>query len=638
MRADRRVPPPAWVSARGVAVTGAMVASLLAPVAPGWTEVGPGVTLAPVGSTSLPQGAEFTLRLTVENPDPDPVVVTLALLVDGLSDDEEAVPFFRGGFALPGGGGAEVITRKVVPSQWFEELGPYQVSATVDDLPTGNTLAIEVLPATVVVPVFEDVTTSAGLDARLPDMVPCRWTSGAAWGDIEGDGDLDLYLPIRTEAARLWVNDDTGHFSEQAAARGADNRGSLGASAVFADFDNDGDQDLYVVNFGPNRLYRNDGTGHFTDVAAQAGVDDPNEGASASWGDYDRDGWLDLYVTNNLECRSGPTAYEPDKLYHNEGDGTFTDQTALLGEDATLGSGFQAVWFDYDGDLDPDLYLANDFIGADPDRNHLWRNDGLAEGGGWTFTDVSEESGTGWAMNSMGIAVGDYDRDLDLDFAVSDIAGNLLASNQGDGTFIDVATRVNVHRAFQTADRTSITWGLGFHDANLDGWEDLFVVAGALLDSSLNQPDQLFVNSRGRFLDLSAPGGVADPSIGRGASFADYDRDGLVDVYVVNQEGIPRLLRNVTPSEGLHWLEVDPVGTRSNRDGCGVRLTAFAGGASMLREVMCGSSLGAGSDPVVHFGLGEATRVSRLVVRWPSGVRQVLRNVAANRLVTVTEP
>jgi hypothetical protein len=614
-----------------------VVASSMVPGPASGTTEEVAVTLAPGGPASVPQGAPFLIEATVENLGSDPVTIDLALLVDGVRDEEGPMEFLRLGFSLPGGG-LERVRRSVTPAQWFEEVGGYLLSATVDNLPAGNTLNLEILPPTVVVPRFRDVTASAGLDATLPPMVPCQWTSGAAWGDIEADGDLDLFLPVRDGPAKLWVNDGAGHFVDEAATRGADNGGAAGASAVFADFDNDGDQDLYVVNYGPNRLYRNAGDGRFTDVAPTAGVADANEGASASWADYDGDGWLDLYVTNNLECGSGPLAYEPDVLYHNEGDGTFTDRTALLGEGATLGSGFQAVWFDYDGDRDQDLYLANDYIGADPDPNHLWRNDGPAGEGGWAFTDVSAESGTDWAMNAMGVAVGDYDRDLDLDFALSDIAGNVLAENRGDGTFADRAGPAGVQRVYQKSDRTSVTWGLGFHDLNLDGWEDLLVVAGALLDGDPYQPDQLFVNAAdGTFFDLSAPGGVADPAIGRGAAFADYDRDGRVDVYVVNQDGTPLLLRNLTPA-GAHWLEVDTVGQTSNRDGCGATLTAKSGGATLLRQVLCGSSLGAGSDTVVHFGLGSATRLSRLVIRWPSGIRQVLRNVAVDRLLTVTEP
>lgn len=621
----------------GSALVGAFTAVSLLSGPPSMAGEGVAITLAPVGPTSMVQGAPFQLRATVENLGSDPVTVSFALLVDGVGDDEGPMAFLQWGISLPGGG-VERVRRSVVPSQWFEELGDYLLSATVDDLPSGNVVPIEVLPATVVVPRFQDVTATVGLDATLPPMAACKWTSGAAWGDIEGDGDLDLFLPARKDPARLWVNDGAGHFTDEAAARGADNSGAEGASAVFADYDNDGDQDLYVVNYGPNRLYGNDGGGRFTDVAALAGVADPHVGASASWGDYDRDGWLDLYVTNNIDCDSGPSVYQPDKLYHNESDGTFTDQTALLGEDATLGAGFQAVWFDYDGDLDQDLYLVNDYIGPEPDENHLWRNNGPAEGGGWTFTDVSARSGTNWAMNAMGIAVGDYDRDIDLDFAVSSIAGNVLAMNRRDGTFANRAGPAGVERVYQKADRTSITWGLGFHDLNLDGWEDLFVVAGALQTLDPYQPDQLFVNAAdGTFFDLSAPGGIADTAIGRGAAFADYDRDGLVDVYVVNQDGTPRLLRNVT-TPGSHWLEVDTVGRVSNRDGCGAVLTAEAGGATLLRQVLCGSSLGAGSDTVVHFGLGTATSLSRLVIRWPSGIRQVLHNVAVDRLLTVTEP
>src|SRR5439155_14835200 len=297
-----------------------------------------------------------------------------------------------------------------------------------------------------------------------------RFGTGAAWGDANGDGRLDLYVPDERGPAQLWIQDSPGHFRDEAASRGVDNRGRVGMGAEFVDYDSDGDSDLYVVNDGINRLYQNDGTGHFTDVAAQAGVADPGAGPSAAWGDYDNDGSLDLYVVNYADCTSHA---QPDKLFHNEGDGTFTDQTSLLGPpDATTGEGFQAAGFDFDGDGDQDLYLANDKLPKGMPGNRMWRNDGAGGGGEWTFTDISELSGTNWIMAAIGIGIADFDHDLDLDFAVSNIEGNVLARNNRDGTFTDVARSARVDRPFQFAGRHSITWGLSFYDVNLDGWED----------------------------------------------------------------------------------------------------------------------------------------------------------------------
>jgi hypothetical protein len=249
----------------------------------------------------------------------------------------------------------------------------------------------------------------------------------------------------------------------------------------------------------------------------------------------------------------------------------------------------------------------------------------------------------------MGIAVGDYDRDLRLDLALTNIEDNRLLRNNGDGTFTDVARAAGVARPLQRLDQVSMTWGGGFADFNLDGWEDLYLAAGYLVSyvdefsaytSTDPQHNELFVNTgRGTFLDLSAASGADDPGQSRGVALADYDRDGRVDVFVVNQEGRPRLYRNVTPTGDRHWLAVRTVGTRSNRAGCGARLVLAVAGGSLLRQVSCGStSVASGGDRIVHFGLGPASRPAELVVTWPSGARQVLRNVRADRVLTVTEP
>jgi hypothetical protein len=511
-------------------------------------------------------------------------------------------------------------------------------------------LTFEVTRSRRVLPRFRDASAETGTASHHqanPNRVTCDFAAGAAWGDIEGDGDLDLYLPHQTAPAQLFVNDG-GSFSEQASQRGVDNVGGTGLGAVFADYDEDGDQDLFVTNNGPNRLYRNDGAGRFEDVAAAAGVDDDGPSTSASWADYDADGDLDLYVAGYGYCGGTDIdtnlEYMPDHLYRNEGDGTFADVTSLLGPPAaTMGAGFLAAWFDYDLDGDVDLYLANDYVGPAPKPNVLWRNDGPDGQGGWVFTDVSVSSGAGVSINTMGIAVGDYDMDGDFDLALSNIRANTLLRNNGNGTFSDVAQEAGIARDFQAITERAITWGLAFYDLNNDTREDLYITAGDLgyEDGFSLQPNETFLNlGGGRFSDVSAASNADDVDLGRGVGFADYDRDGRIDLYLVNHTGATRLLRNTSKRGGMHWLEIDTVGTGSVRDGCGALLRArLRRGPTLVRQVLCGgTSLASGVDPTVHFGLGRWDRVKTLTIRWPSGTVQVLKRIRANRLRTVTEP
>jgi hypothetical protein len=624
-------PPPV----RSIALISALIPCFLFLVPPARAAVDTvGVTLS-LGVTSQAQGLPFAVKARASNPDPEPVAVGVTFELSHNGGTPVQALLWK--VTVPGLGQAKT-TVSITPSQWFADLGTFEVAPTIAGQPAGASVSMEVLAPTVGAPLFEDVTQASGLSTTLPGPTCGRYGAGASWGDVNGDGLLDLYVPAMNGPAQLWIQDIPGHFADQAVARGVDNRGRVGMGAVFVDYDNDGDPDLYVTNDGPNRLYRNDGTGHFTDVAVQAGVADVGAGPSSAWGDYDNDGFLDLYVVNYTDCVS---TGQPDVLYHNEGDGTFTDQTALLGPvEETAGNGYQAAWFDYNGDGRQDLYLANDKLPTGQPGNHLWRNDGPGtKVGSWVFTDVSAESGAGYVMAAMGIGIADFDRDLDLDMAISNILGNVIARNNGDGTFTNVAAEVGAERPYQNATVHSITWGLAFFDFNLDGWEDLYVAAGSISDAT-PQPNQLFVaDGHGKFLDLSAPSQAADDTTSRGVAFADYDGDGLVDFYVLDQWGNPRLYHNVTPVTGLHWLEVRTVGTSSNRDGCGAKLIVTAGAAKMMREVFCGSvSLSSGADPTAHFGLGPASSVSRLVIVWPSGIRQVIGNVGADQRITVTEP
>jgi hypothetical protein len=602
----------------------------------------------PTSATVVRQGIPFRFTATIRNSAGLNVVADVSLLLT--RPGGRRVAFLRDERLIPGGRSIS-IGSTVVTSRWFRDVGPFSVVALVDGKPAGRPLPFTVSRPELRTPTFADVTAAAGLTTRLPATACGEWAAGAAWGDVDLDGDLDLYLPRRKGDARLWINDGRGHFTDQAAARGVADVGGGASGASLADYDNDGDPDLFVFGSRGNRLYRNDNTGVFTDVTATAGVGTVlgAQATSAAWGDYDRDGLLDLYVTFYGAC--GPfglqsLSYHRDHLYHNEGNGTFTDVTRLVEQDpartddgATTGAGFQAAWFDYDADGDPDLYLANDFLGAHPDRNHLWRNDGPGPNGSWRFTDVSVESSTAFAMNTMGIAIGDYDGDLDLDMALSNIDTNRLLRNNGDGTFTDVGSTARIARPRGNIAQRPVTWGTGFYDFNLDGWEDLYF-AGGFFERPVPTANELYVNlGDGTFADLSAPSGASDNAPSRGVAFADYDRDGRIDLYVVNQGTTPRLFRNVTSSPKAHWLEVATVGTRSNRDGCGARLIAHFGERSLIREVSCGStSLSSWSDTVVHFGLGEATSVSKLMIVWPSGTRQTLRGVRVDRLLTVTEP
>jgi hypothetical protein len=504
-------------------------------------------------------------------------------------------------------------------------------------------LALEVTGPQVPVPRFEDVTRAAGLETTVPAPACGQFMSGAAWGDVNGDGVPDLFLTRLGEPAQLFVGDGRGRFRDEAAARGVAVTGAT--AAAFADYDNDGHQDLYVAREGSDVLFHNDGNGHFTDVTRAAGIADDAPDASVTFADFDGDGRLDLYVASYVSCVGKWTTpytleskvrYYPDRLYHNDGHGRFTDVSSLLGRAATNGAGLAAAWLDFNADGRSDLFLGNDFIGGDPDHNHLWRNDGRGARA-WRFTDVSTESRTALYANTMGIGVGDVNRDLKPDLALSNIGAPDLLRNNGNGTFTDIASSAGVARTFQRAGVEAITWGLGLYDFNLDGWDDLYLAAGNIVrrGSSRPQPNELFAgDGTGRgFLDLSAPSGADDPGDSKGAAFADFDGDGRMDILVVDQGGGPHLYRNVTPPGKNHWLEVKTVGTVSNRDGCGARLLLMlAGGSRLAGQVLC-----SGNQEAVHFGLGEAARVAKLDVLWPSGIRQELRDLPVDRLVTVRE-
>ena len=621
---SRRVPVPSRAGSAAV---------------PGTTAV---VELEIGAAGPVPQGTPVPVRAVVRNSDAASQPFTVALSLTGPGGS--SIRFHEAKLIVPGNGRAATRVA-VTPSQWFSSLGTFRVVASVDGRPSGTPAVFAVSKPTVIAPRFEDVTKRAGLTTTMPTPSCGQFANGAAWGDVNGDGAPDLFLTRLSDPAQLFVSDGKGGFQEEAAARGVAVTDAIGAA--FADYDNDGRPDLYIARTHADVLLRNVGSGHFENVTAAAGIRESSPSTGVAWGDYDNDGRLDIYVTSYITCLGAWTnpyaltsrvRYYPDTLYHNNGDGTFSAATSRLGRGATSGAGFGAAWFDYNGDNRQDLYLGNDFIGERPDHNHLWRNNGRA-GGGKEFTDVSAQSDTALFNNTMGIAVGDFDRDLRLDLALSDIGAKKLLRNRGNGTFADIASSARVARPLQRSTVQSITWGVGSYDFNLDGWEDLYFAAGNVIrrpQAGGAQRNELYVNdgTGKHFLDLSAASGGDDAGDSKGVAFADYDGDGRVDIAVVDQGGPPRLYRNVTPREGSHWLEVDARGTVSSRDGCGARIVVRLGdGTRMLRQVYC-----SGNQTTVHFGLGRATTIAGLEISWPSGIRQTLGNVRIDRRITVTEP
>jgi hypothetical protein len=539
---------------------------------------------------------------------------------------------------------------------------------------------------------FTDVAREAGLDVLQVgggpdvDFIIESLGCGAAWLDYDGDGDPDLYLaqgttlqaPDAGPPDRLLRNDGdpdgdgVPRFVDVTEPAGlGDRRWSFGVAV--ADYDNDGDPDLYLTNWGPNRLYRNNGDRTFTDVAPQAGVDDPRFGTSAEWSDVDRDGDLDLYVANyvefavgrypargqapaespfactwrGLEVFCGPRNLEParDVFFRNDGDPDrdgvprFTDATDEAGLSCRPAYALGVLFLDADGDGDDDLYVANDSV-----QNYFFRNRGDG-----TFDDVSLVSGLGFdeeghEQASMGLAAADYDGDGWVDLAVTNFSHDhdTLYRNEGSNLFTDVS----YPSGLGTASFLTLGWGVGFFDMDHDGWEDLFVahghvypqVDGQALGTSFRQRNSVFRNLEGLGLEeVSAAGrGLELPERSRSTAFEDYDRDGDIDVLVTNLNDTPLLLRN----DGApgHWLQVRLAARSGNRDGIGSRIRLVAGGRSQLREVRRGSSFLASREPIAHFGLGSVALVERIEVRWPSGRTTVVERVQADRRLTIEEP
>jgi hypothetical protein len=430
-----------------------------------------------------------------------------------------------------------------------------------------------------------------------------------------------------------------------------------GFGSAVADYDNDGDLDLYVTNFGPDVLFRNNGDGTFSDRTVEAGVGCDLWGTSSGFGDVDGDGDLDLYVANyvnfNFEihkkCTDSkgedgychPSVYDglPDVLYRNNGDGTFTDVTPGAGVGSTVGRGLGVVFGDYDNDGDVDVYVAND-----TEPNNLWRNNGQG-----TFEDVGLMSGvafseTGVAEGGMGVDYGDVDNDGVLDILVAnyDMETNTLYRNTGHEFFADVtdASGLGAHTL------PYVGFGAGLFDYDNDRDLDIFIANGHIMeeatvgdDQGHEQPNFLFRNDgKGKFENISEGSGAhfTTRRSSRAAAFGDYDNDGDVDVLVANSAASPNLLRNEGGNR-KHKLMLELVGTENNRNGIGARLALTTGGLTQIREVHGAYSYCAANDLRVSVGLGNSDAAERLEIRWPNGLEESYEDLAADHYVVIKE-
>lgn len=477
---------------------------------------------------------------------------------------------------------------------------------------------------------FAAVGPCAGIDAGH-EGIDSYLGTGQAWADVDGDGRLDLFVTHDQGPNSLWLQTAPGLFTAAEAPELAGAELTSGG-ATFADYDNDGDPDLFVANVGPNQLFRNDG-GAWTEVASPqvAGNDKSYHGV---WADYDADGLLDLYVVNYCTLDCPWDAVGLDRLLRGTADGAFEDVSHLLPADSRSGYGLTAAWFDADDDGDQDLYVVNDKgRGVTPEggpygHNALFRNDGPGCGSA-CFTDVSIGSGADLAFEGMGVATGDTDGDGDLDVYVSDGSHSTLLQNLGDGTFVDVTLTSGVEQG-------RFSWAAVFFDYDNDGWLDLGVAAGVLDDDRDNR-DLLFRNLGGTFEDVSDASGIDHDGISLGLATADYDRDGRVDLATGDRFDGFGLARNV--GDAGRWFTLKLVGGGPvNRDAVGTRATLVrSDGVVLVREVQNGGGFGGGNDLALHFGLGDA-EPSSLTLRWPDGTLQEVTSLSADSRKQVVYP
>ncbi len=521
--------------------------------------------------------------------------------------------------------------------------------------------------------VLRDVTVQTGIEFRHSDggrgayriveYVSC----GLALLDFDGDGWIDIYFangaPVEADAAEplpkdaLFRNQGNGTFVDVTDAAGlGDARHGLGVAA--ADYDNDGDQDLYLNNFGPNVLYRNEGQGCFSQVTEVAGVPNGKRvGAAVCFLDAEGDGQLDMLVANyvkytadqhrrttfrGISAYPSPLAYQAEMstFYRNQGHGTFEDVSERSGIGVSAGTGMGAVCGDYDNDGDTDIFVCNDMA-----PNFLFKNDGKG-----VFTEEALFEGTaydvtGKAQGSMGVDCGDYDNDGWFDFIMTNYQNEMpvLFRNSGKGYFDDVSRLTGVG----SAGLREVTWGVGFVDFDNDGDRDIFMATGHLEDNVSLKDDTIQYETQnilllnmgdGKFTDVSSQSGdgMLLRRCSRGIGLDDLDNDGDVDVVILNSRREPTILRNDSPSEN-HWLQVCLQGVVSNRDGVGSRVKVVAGDFVQFDEVRSGRGYQSHHGTRLHFGLGPRERLDRIEVQWLGGATEVFACHDVDQRVTLIE-
>ena len=526
---------------------------------------------------------------------------------------------------------------------------------------------------------FVDVTRAAGIDFHLFCGGPQKryimesMCGGVAVFDYDNDGWMDIFLvngstledlrAKKCHPSKLYHNNHDGTFTDVTAKAGLTHCG-WGFGAAVGDYDNDGREDIYVTYLDGAVLYHNNGDGTFTDVTAKSGAGNPGRwGTSAAFGDYDNDGYLDLYVVNyvdldlnhlpefgqgsfceyrGIKVSCGPRGLKGgrDRLYHNNGDGTFTDVSEKLSIDPDSYYGLGVLWLDYDLDGCLDLYVANDST-----PSQLYHGD--CKGG---FTEVGVKAGAAYSADGreqagMGVDSADYDNDGWPDIAKANFSDdtNNLYHNERNGEFTDMAGPAN----FGPVSTPFLGFGMKFLDLDNDGWKDIFVANGHVnpqvdehsFGVTYAERPLLFHNLRnGTFEEIGKNAGtpLARRYVARGAATADFFNDGRENLLVTVLDSSPLLLRNETARRG-HWLRIKTVGTRSNRDGFGARVEVKTGGLTQSAEVRANSSFESASDPRLHFGLGSATRVDSVQVRWPSGAVDRIGPQAADQELVIEE-
>ncbi len=526
------------------------------------------------------------------------------------------------------------------------------------------------------IPEFKDITAASGIhfqhingQAAKKSYIFEAKGGGIGAFDYDNDGWMDIYVVQGSTVDRFRRNDNPhgalfrnrhdGTFEDVTEKAGLTHSG-WGMGVTFADYDNDGWTDIYLTYLGPNVLYHNNGDGTVTDVTEKAGVGDPGWSTSAAFADYDGDGDLDLYVAgyltidfehlpeptcahrSNAHVMCGPTGLPGagDILYRNNGDGTFTDVTEQAGVvDKNRYFGLGVVWADLDNDNHPDLYVNDD---ATPNLLYHNRGDGTFEE--MAFMSGLAVSGDGVEQAGMGVDSADYDNDGLLDFFSThfSLEYNTLYHNDGNLLFSDVTNQAGIHDP-----QLTVCWGTRFADFNLDGWKDIILMSGHvypyLIDAGLNEtyaePKILYLNQKnGLFRDVTAEAGpdLIKPAVNRGAAFADFDNDGDIDFVAATLNGSPQLFRNDRRDHN-HWVMFRTVGSKSNRDGIGARITVTTGSLKQVWEIKRTVGIYSASDPRAHFGLGKATKIDLVAVRWPSGKTQEFHEVAADAHYVIEE-